>query len=170
MKRVLLSLMCAGVMALSACETDGGGYASGGGGGGMHLSGCGRNALIGAGIGAAIGATQGPHENRAENAALGAAIGGAGTYGVCRWLSAREQERVQNSYYQALNSGGPVNDSWQSDDGKSRSLSVSQPMPADGYGAQCRRVSGTVSDPQYGDQPLPPETFCRDSSGRWVPA
>jgi len=168
MKRVLLSLVCASVM-LSACETDGG-YVSGSGGARTHLSQCGRNALIGAGIGAAIGATQGPQENRVENAALGAAVGGVGTYGVCRWLSAREQQRVENAYYQSLNSGAPVSDNWQSDDGKARSLSVSQPMPADGYGAQCRRVTGSVSDPQYGNQQLPPETFCRDQSGRWVPA
>jgi surface antigen len=168
MKRILLSLLCAGAMALSACET-GGGYGSVSGGR-TQLSQCTRNALIGAGIGAAIGATQGPRENRAENAALGAAAGGLGTYGVCRWLSAREQQRVENGYYQSLNSGGPVNDSWRSDDGKPRSLSVSQPTPADGYGAECRRVNATVNDPQYGNQQLPPETFCRDSSGRWVPA
>jgi hypothetical protein len=31
-------------------------------------------------------------------------------------------------------------------------------------------VSATVSDPQYGEQQLPPETFCRNASGDWVPA
>lgn len=168
-----LNLMCAafaGALALAACETTGG---YGGGGYGAprtQLSQCTRNALIGAGVGAVIGATQGPRENRAENAAIGAAVGGLGTYGVCRWLTAREQQRVENAYYQSLNSGGPVNDSWQSDQGGTRSLSVSRPAPAPGYGGECRRVSATISDPQYGNEQLPPETFCRTPSGEWVPA
>jgi len=169
-----LKLMCAAfasALALSACET-GGGYDGGGGYGAprTQLSQCTRNALIGAGVGAVIGATQGPRENRAENAAIGAAVGGLGTYGVCRWLSAREQQRVENAYYQSLNSGGPVNESWQSDQGGTRSLSVSQPTAAPGYSGECRRVSATVTDPQYGEQQLPPETFCRAPSGDWVPA
>lgn len=168
-----LKLMCAAfasALALSACETSGG---YGGGGYGAprtQLSQCTRNALIGAGVGAVIGATQGPRENRAENAAIGAAVGGLGTYGVCRWLTAREQQRVENAYYRSLNSGLPVNDSWQSDQGGTRSLSVSSPTAAPGYGAECRRVSATISDPQYGNEQLPPETFCRTPSGEWVPA
>src|SRR5262249_53992838 len=105
--------------------------------------------------------------NRGENAALGAAIGGAGTYGFCRWLSAREQQRVQNAYYQSLNSGQPVNDSWQSDQGAPRSLSVPAPEPA---ANGCKTVRANVTDPQYGNQQLPPETFCRNGSGQWVPA
>ena len=171
MKMTILCAALAGALALSGCETAGGGYgAGGGGGGGTQLSQCTRNALIGAGVGAVLGATQGPRENRAENAALGAAVGGLGTYGVCRWLTAREQQRVENAYYQSLNSGGPVNQSWQADNGNSRSLAVSQPTAASGYGPECRRVSATISDPQYGKQQLPPETFCRTSSGAWAPA
>jgi surface antigen len=170
MKMKLLCAAFAGALALSACET-GGGYGGGGyGGGGTRLSQCTRNALIGAGVGAVIGATQGPRENRAENAALGAAAGGLGTYGVCRWLTAREQQRVENAYYQSLNSGGPVNDSWQSDQGGQRSLAVGSPQPASGYGAECRTVRATISDPQYGNEQLPPETFCRTPSGQWTPA
>lgn len=170
MKKTLLCAAFAGALALSACETTGG-YGGGGyGGGGTQLSQCTRNALIGAGIGAVIGATQGPRENRAENAAIGAAAGGLGTYGVCRWLTAREQQRVENAYYQSLNSGGPVNDSWQSDQGANRSLNVSSPQPASGYGAECRTVRATISDPQYGNEQLPPETFCRSPNGQWVPA
>lgn len=165
-----MKLMCAalvGVLVLASCETTGGGY---GGQPRTQLSQCTRNALIGAGVGALVGATQGPRENRAENAAIGAAVGGAATYGVCRWLTAREQQRVENAYYQSLNSGAPVNQSWQSDQGGTRSLAVSQPVSAPGYGPECRRISATVSDPQYGNQQLPPETFCRNSSGQWVPA
>ncbi len=172
MKLKILAAVFAGALALTACETTGG-YGSGGGGyggGGTRLSQCTRNALIGAGVGAVIGATQGPRENRAENAALGAAAGGLGTYGVCRWLSAREQQRVENSYYQSLNSGQATSDTWQSDQGGTRSLQVSQPSQAPGYGPECRRVSATVNDPQYGNQQLPPETFCRNASGQWVPA
>lgn len=172
MKTKILSAVFAAALALSACETTGGGGYGGGGGstGGTRLSQCTRNALIGAGIGAVIGATQGPRENRAENAAIGAAAGGLGTYGVCRWLTAREQQRVENAYYQSLNSGGAVNDSWQSDQGANRSLSVGAPQPAQGYGAECRTVRATISDPQYGNEQLPPETFCRNASGQWTPA
>lgn len=169
MRLKFLCAVFAGALALASCETTGG-YGGGGGGGGTQLSQCTRNALIGAGVGALIGATQGPHENRAENAALGAAAGGLGTYGVCRWLTAREQQRVENAYYQSLNSGAPVNQSWQSDQGANRSLSVNAPQAAPGYGGECRRVSATVSDPQYGNQQLPPETFCRNGAGQWVPA
>lgn len=167
MKMKLLCAAFAGALALSACETTGGyGY----GGGGTQLSQCTRNALIGAGVGAVAGAVIGDEDNRAENAAIGAAVGGLGTYGVCRWLSAREQQRVESAYYQSLNSGAPVRDNWQSDTGGTRSLSVSRPAPAPGYAGECRRVSATISDPQYGNQQLPPETFCRNASGQWVPA
>jgi surface antigen len=169
MKMKLMCAVFAAALALTACETTGGGYGSGGGGG-TRLSQCTRNALIGAGIGAVAGAVIGDEDNRGENAALGAAAGGLGTYGVCRWLSAREQQRVENAYYQSLNSGGPVNESWQSDQGAPRSLSVGAPQAASGYGGECRTVRATVSDPQYGNQQLPPETFCRNASGQWTPA
>lgn len=168
MKMKLLCAIFAGALALASCETTGGAY--GGGPPRTQLSQCARNALIGAGVGALVGATQGPRENRGENAAIGAAVGGAATYGVCRWLTAREQQRVENGYYQALNSGQGVNDTWQSDQGAPRSLAVSRPTAAQGYGPECRRVSATVSDPQYGNQQLPQETFCRNASGQWVPA
>ncbi|MGE0742563.1 MAG: YMGG-like glycine zipper-containing protein [Hyphomonadaceae bacterium] len=167
MKSKVLAAVFAGALALSACQTTSGGY--GGGPPRTQLSQCTRNALIGAGIGAVIGATQGPRENRAENAAIGAAVGGLGTYGVCRWLTAREQQRVENAYYQSLNSGAAVNDTWQSDQGGTRSLQVARPVASD-RGPECRRVSATIDDPQYGQQQLPPETFCRTPSGQWVPA
>ena len=166
MRLTILCAALAGALALASCETTSDGY----GGSRTQLSQCGRNALIGAGVGAVIGAAQDSSHNRAENAALGAAVGGAATYGVCRWLTAREQQRVENAYYQSLNSGQPVNDTWQSDQGAPRNLSVNSPEPAPGYGGQCRRVTATVSDPQYGNQQLPPETFCRNSSGQWIPA
>jgi hypothetical protein len=63
-----------------------------------------------------------------------------------------------------------VNDSWQSDSGSQRSLSVGSPQAASGYGAECRTVRATIEDPQYGNQQLPPETFCRNASGQWTPA
>jgi hypothetical protein len=91
------------------------------------------------------------------------------TYGACRWLSAREQQRVENAYYQSLNSGQPVNQSWQGDQGGTRSLAVSSPTAAQGYGPECRRVNATVSDGATTQQ-LPAETFCRNGSGGWVPA
>ena len=163
----LLVAALAGALALASCETTGD---YGGGPPRTQLSQCMRNALIGAGIGAVAGAAVGDEDNRVENAAIGAAVVGAGTYGVCRYLNAREQQRVENAYYQSLNSGQPVNETWQSDQGGARSLRVSSPAAAPGYGAQCRRVSATISDPQYGNQQLPPETFCRSPSGQWVPA
>lgn len=166
MRMKLLCAVFAGAVALSACETTGGGY---GGAPRTQLSQCMRNALIGAGIGAVVGATQGPRENRAENAAMGAAVGGLGTYGVCRWLNAREQQRVENAYYQSLNSGQGVNQSWQGDQGDTRSLAVQRPAAAPGYGPECRRINATVSDGQT-TQSLPAETFCRNASGQWVPA
>jgi surface antigen len=167
MKSGLAVLLAASVLALSACETMdgyGGGY-----GGGTRLSQCMRNALIGAGVGAVAGAVIGDEDNRGENAAIGAAVGGLATYGACRWLTAREQQRVESAYYQSLNSGQPVNQSWQGEQGGPRSLTVERPAPAPGYGPQCRNVNATVSDGQT-SQSLPQETFCRDASGQWVPA
>lgn len=167
MKKPMLVAVLAGAMALTACQTTG---ASGGyGAPRTQLSQCTRNALIGAGIGAIVGAAQDSRNNRAENAALGAAVGGAATYGVCRVLSAREQQRVENAYYQSLNSGQGVNDSWQSDQGGPRSLAVSQPQPVSGR-SECRTVRATVTDGGAGAQQLPPETFCRNASGQWAPA
>lgn len=171
MKKTWLALALAGALAAAGCETTGygGGYGSGGGGG-TQLSQCMRNALIGAGVGAAVGYATAPRGNRGENAALGAAAGGLGTYGVCSWLAARERQRVENAYYQSLNSGQGVTDSWQSDQGEPRNLSVAPPSVATGYGGDCRRINATISDPQYGTQTLPAETFCRTASGQWVPA
>jgi uncharacterized membrane protein len=86
-----MKLFCAalvGALMLAACETT---SDYGGGPPRTQLSQCGRNALVGAGIGAVAGAVIGNEHNRAENAAIGAAVVGAGTYGVCRYLSAREQ-------------------------------------------------------------------------------
>lgn len=163
-----LNLVCAalaGALVLASCETTG----AYGGPPRTQLSQCMRNALIGAGIGAVTGAVVGDEDNRAENAAIGAAVVGAGTYGVCRYLSAREQQRVENAYYQSLSTGRPVNDTWQSDQGAPRSLRVSQPVAAPDA-PQCRRVNATISDPQYGDQQLPAETFCRGPDGSWAPA
>ncbi|HYD88830.1 MAG TPA: hypothetical protein VEA80_15255 [Vitreimonas sp.] len=167
MKARTVCAALAGAMLLASCETTGG---YGGGPPRTQLSQCMRNALIGAGIGAIAGAAVGDEDNRVENAAIGAAVVGAGTYGVCRYMSAREQQRVENAYYRSLQTGQPVSDSWQSDQGAPRSLRVSTPSSAPGRGAECRRVSATISDPQYGNQQLPPETFCRAPGGQWVPA
>ncbi len=167
MRYRILCAALAGAMALASCETTSGAY--GGGPPRTQLSQCMRNALIGAAVGGIIGATQGPGENRAENAAIGAAAGGLATYGVCRWLTAREQQRVENAYYQSLNTGQGVNQSWEGEQGGTRSLSVARPAPAPDRGPECRRVSATVGDGQT-TQALPQETFCRNASGQWVPA
>jgi surface antigen len=168
MRKGLTAAILACGLALAGCESTGYGY--GANPPQTRLSQCMRNALIGAGIGAAIGAVTAPRKNRGENAALGAAAGGLSTYGVCRYLSAREQQRVENAYYQSLQSGSGVNENWQSDQGAPRALTVQDPAPAPGYGGQCRQVRATISDPQMGDQQLPPETFCRNASGQWIPA
>jgi hypothetical protein len=165
--KMLGAVLAGAALMLGACETSGG---YGGGPPRTQLSQCARNALVGAGIGAVAGAIVGDEDNRAENAAIGAAVVGAGTYGVCRYLSAREQQRVENAYYQSLNTGRPVNDTWQSDQGAERTLRVSEPEAAPTLGPQCRRINATVSDPQHGAQRLPAETFCRSPSGQWVPA
>jgi surface antigen len=154
----------AGALMLGACASTGGGY----GGGGTQLSQCTRNALIGAGIGAIVGAAQDSSDNRAENAALGAAVGGLATYGVCRVLTAREQQRVENAYYRSLQSGQGVNESWQSDQGAPRNLTVQAPQSAPGN-PNCRRINASINDGGSSQQ-LPAETFCRQADGSWAPA
>ncbi len=165
MRAKLLSAALAGAMLLAGCETTGYGY--GPQPRQTQLSQCMRNALIGAGVGAVVGAATAPDKNRGENAAIGAAVGGLGTYGACRFLSAREQQRIENSYYQSLNTGAPVNQSWTTDQGQQRSLSVAAPAPA---GPECRTVNATVTDSQNGAQALPAERFCRGADGAWRPA
>jgi surface antigen len=159
------SLVLAGALTLGACAT-GGGY---GGAPRTQLSNCMRNALIGAGVGALVGVAQDSSGQRGENAAMGAAVGGLATYGVCRVLSAREQQRVENSYYQSLQSGQGVSDNWQNDQGQPRNLTVQAPQPV-GNNPECRRLRATISDGSGGSQQLPEETFCRTPSGQWAPA
>ena len=133
-----------------------------------QLSQCMHNALIGAGVGAALGALQHSHHH-VRNAAIGAAVGGAATYGVCQLLSHREESRVENDYQRSLSSNAGVHDSWNADNGAHRSLSVAPPTQASNGGSECRNVSATVRDSD-GSHALPPETFCRNSSGQWVPS
>jgi surface antigen len=161
----MLIAVLAAAMTLGACETTG----AYGGPPRTQLSQCMRNALIGAGVGAVAGAVIGNEDNRVENAAIGAAVGGLATYGACRWLTAREQQRVENAYYQSLNSGQGVNQTWQGEQGGPRSLTVNRPVAAPDRGPECRRVTATVSDGQT-TQSLPQETFCRNAAGQWVPA
>lgn len=134
-----------------------------------QLSQCMRNGLIGAGVGGLVGALSSRH-HRAQNAVIGAAVGGVGTWGVCRILTQRDQQRVENAYQTSLNRNRATNDTWSSDAGP-RSVYVQRPQAAgEGASGTCRVVHGTVSDPQNGRQQLPPETFCRNSAGQWIPA
>ena len=130
---------------------------------GTHLSQCMHNALLGAGAGALAGALLSHH--RLRGAALGAAVGGVGTYGVCRLLSNNDQHRVERDYGRALDGDRRVTDSWGGSNGKY--LTVNRPTRA---GDGCRRVSATISDTSHGTQQLPPETYCRNSQGQWVPS
>lgn len=155
-----------GATALSGCASS---SYYGDGAPQTQLSQCMRNAIVGAGIGAAIGAITAPDDNRAENAAIGAAVGGAGTYGACRYLSGREQQRIENAYYQALSTGAGVNQNWQADDGSPRSLHVAPPGAA--QRPDCRTIRATLSGGGIGRQQLPAETYCRAApKGAWAPS
>lgn len=131
--------------------------------GDTHLSQCMHNALLGAGAGAVAGALLSRH--RLRGAALGAAVGGVGTYAVCNILSHNDRRRVERDYDRALNGDRRVTDSWGGSNGKY--LTVNRPTHA---GDGCRRVTATISDSSHGTQQLPPETYCRNSQGQWVPS
>lgn len=126
-----------------------------------HLSQCMRNGLIGAGAGAVIGALT-SHHHQARSAVVGAAVGGIGTWGICRLLSHNDERRVERAYQRSLTRNHSVSDEWGS-----KSLYVERPRYA---GEGCRRVTATITDGDHGRQDLPPETFCRTSDGRWIPA
>jgi len=130
---------------------------------GTQLSQCMRNGLLGAGAGALAGGLLSHH--RLRGAALGAVVGGVGTYGVCRLLSSNDRGRVERNYGRALDGDRRVTDSWGGSNGKY--LTVNRPTRA---GDGCRRVSATISDSSHGTQQLPPETYCRNSQGQWVPS
>jgi surface antigen len=132
-----------------------------------QLSQCMRNGLIGAGVGALVGGLSSNH-HRTQRAVIGAAVGGVGTWGVCRILTHREEQRVENAYQSSLERNRATSDSWSSDAGP-RSVYVNRPQTAADAGPNCRTVRGTVSDPQNGRQQLPPETFCRNAAGQWIP-
>jgi len=131
---------------------------------GTHLSQCTHNALLGAGAGALAGALLSRH--RLRGAALGAAVGGVGTYAVCSILSNNDRRRVERNYNRALDSDHRVSDNWGSG-GAGKHLIVNRPTNA---GNGCRRVTATITDPTHGAQQLPPETYCRNSQGQWVPS
>jgi len=130
---------------------------------GTQLSQCMRNGLLGAGAGALAGGLLSRH--RLRGAALGAVVGGVGTYGVCRLLSTNDRSHVERNYSRALNRDHRVTDSWGGANGKY--LTVNRPTNV-GHG--CRRVTATISDTAHGTQQLPPETYCRNSEGQWVPS
>ncbi|MFT3728037.1 MAG: hypothetical protein QM759_09460 [Terricaulis sp.] len=132
-----------------------------------QLSQCMRNGLVGAGVGGLIGALTSRH-HRLGHAAIGAAVGGVGTWGVCKMLSHRDEQNVEGAYQHSLSSGHSYNDSWDSEQGR-RTVYVSDPQPAPDSGRHCRTVSATISDPQNGRQSLPPETYCRNEQGQWIP-
>lgn len=132
-----------------------------------QLSQCMRNGLIGAGVGGLVGALSSRH-HRGQRAVIGAAVGGVGTWGVCRILTHREEQRVENAYQSSLERNRSTSESWNSDAGQ-RTVYVARPQSAPDAGDNCRTVHGAINDPQNGRQQLPPETFCRNSSGQWVP-
>jgi hypothetical protein len=132
-----------------------------------QLSGCMRNGLVGAGVGSVIGALASRH-HRLQHAAIGAAVGGAGTWGVCKLLSHRDEEHVESAYQQSLETNHAYNDSWSSDAG-TRTVYVSHPNAEPDAGPHCKSVTATISDPHNGRQNLPPEVYCRNSQGQWIP-
>jgi hypothetical protein len=129
-----------------------------------HLSQCMRNGLLGAGAGAVLGALT-SHHHQLQSAAVGAAVGGVGTWAVCRMLTHSDERRVERGYQRSLAGDRRYNDSWGSGN-DAKNLYVSRPTSA---GNGCKRVSATISDLTNGRQELPPETFCRNSQGQWIP-
>jgi surface antigen len=134
-----------------------------------HLSKCMGNGLLGAGVGGLIGAFAFGRHHRLAHAAEGAAVGGVGTWAVCKLLSHHDQEHVESAYQQSLETNQPYNSSWNNDQGAPRTVYVSQPQDNPNAGDRCRSVNATISDPQNGNQQLPPEVFCRNDDGQWVP-
>ena len=129
-----------------------------------HLSQCMRNGFLGAGAGAVVGALT-SHHHQLRSAAVGAAVGGVGTWAVCRLLSHGDQRRVERGYQRSLANDRRYSDSWGSGS-DTKYLAVGRPSDA---GNGCKRVTATISDPSNGRQELPPETFCRNSEGQWIP-
>jgi hypothetical protein len=156
------------LFAVSACTTTGG-YGGGGGGPTTALGKCVQEALIGAGVGAVAGAVL-SDKNRTENAAIGAVVGGGGTYVVCQLLSGQQQQAsVQDAYITALNQDRAVSQAVRLADGRTGSLAVARPFSPPRGNPACRTVSATLATPGQPPQPLPQETYCRDSAtGGWI--
>jgi surface antigen len=167
MRLPMIALAGAMAMAVSACETTGAGYNQAGYGNPVsNLSSCQRNALLGAAGGAVLGGLTAGKGAKTEGAVVGAAVGGLGTYGVCRYLDNQSVSRVEQGYQYSLNNNAPYSTSWQGQGG-TQNLYVAQPTAA---GANCKRLSSTLTVPGEGKQNLPPETYCRGPDGVWRPA
>lgn len=165
-------LASAALLGLTACASDGygGGYGGGGGGGpSTALGRCVQEALIGAGVGAVAGAVL-SDKNRTENAAIGAVVGGGGTYLVCSMLGGQQQQAtVQDAYITALNRDSAVSQAVRLSDGRTGTLSVARPFSPPRSNPGCRSLSATLAVPGQSAQPLPQETYCRDTStGAWI--
>lgn len=96
------------------------------------------------------------------------ALIGAGGDAVCGRLSAREHQRVERAYYEALDADAAVTRTWRSASGETRALAIARPSPSDA-GPDCRDVEASLSD-GAAVLALPSETFCRDAGGAWAPA
>lgn len=170
--KILKSLaVAATALSLAACAT-GGGYGGGYGGGGgpsTALGRCVQEALIGAGVGAVAGAVL-SDKNKTENAAIGAVVGGGGTYLVCSLLQGQQQQAsVQDAYIMALNGDRAVTQSVRLTNGATGTLAVARPYGGPQMSPACRVVSATLAVQGQPSQPLPQETYCRDSgTGAWI--
>lgn len=135
---------------------------------GTQLSTCMRNGLIGAGVGAVAGAVTGG-EHKLNRALLGAVVGGAGTYLVCKYLTNRDQSRVENGYVRALTTNNPYSTRFTNQAlGGASLLNVAAPVPVAGQD-NCRDVSASLTTPGMGLLPLPQERYCQGANGKWAP-
>lgn len=107
-----------------------------------------------------------------EGTAVGAALGGAACGVWMAFNNAADKKRLEEAQARALQTGQPLKESWQGEDGKSRSVLVqlgeeSPVQTADSGTLMCRPVNTTVS--ANGGNASNSEEWCRTSDGRYRP-
>jgi hypothetical protein len=131
----------------------------------LQISKCKTRALIGGGVGAVVGSMVAGKGDKTKGALIGGALGAGAGFGICKWMDARSQAKVQAGYGQAAQTGKAYSSSWKAEDGTSRSLKVAKPVKQ----GNCRVLNSTMTA-GGGKQAMPQETYCQGADGVWRPA
>ncbi len=133
----------------------------------LNISKCKTRALIGGGLGALAGSMIAGKGDKTEGAIIGGALGAGAGFGICKWMDARSQAKVETGYQQAAANNKSYSSKWTAEDGTARTLKVAKPTQLGG--SNCKQITATMNVPGQGAQQMPAETYCQGADGVWRP-